>query len=61
MRRFKELSLILLVLAGLLLAGSLAWAQTGTVKSQGQPIPGAVVRAEQGDRVLSTLTDAKAA
>ena len=58
MRRFKELSLILLVLAGLLLAGSLAWAQTGTVKSQGQPIPGAVVRAEQGDRVLSTLTDA---
>lgn len=55
---FKELNRILPVFASLLFSGSLAWAQTGTVKSQGQPIPGAVVRAEQAGRVLSTLTDA---
>src|SRR6266699_6463935 len=36
---------------------SLALAQTGTVKSEGQPLPGATVRATQGDRVLTTLTD----
>ena len=44
----------LLFLAGL----SLAFAQSGTVKSEGQPLPGATVRATQGDRVLTTLTDA---
>jgi hypothetical protein len=46
------------------LAGGLAlaaWAQSGTVKSDGQPIPGAVVRATQGERVLTTLTDANGA
>ncbi len=32
-------------------------AQTGQVKSEGQPIPGATVKATQGDRVLFTLTD----
>ncbi len=34
-----------------------AFAQTGQVKSEGQPIPGATVKATQGDRVLLTLTD----
>ena len=38
-----------------------AWGQSGTVKSDGQPIPGATVRATQGDRVLTTLTDASGA
>jgi hypothetical protein len=37
---------------------ALAWGQSGTVKSDGQPIPGATVRATQGDRVLITSTDA---
>src|SRR5712671_833766 len=37
---------------------SLVLAQSGTVKSAGQPVPGATVRATQGDRVLTTLTDA---
>src|ERR1700681_2324402 len=37
---------------------SLLLAQSGTVKSAGQPLPGATVRATQGDRVLTTLTDA---
>jgi hypothetical protein len=32
-------------------------AQTGVVKSEGQPIPGATVKATQGDRILLTLTD----
>src|SRR5579872_2314029 len=36
---------------------SLVLAQSGTVKSAGQPLPGATVRATQGDRVLTTLTD----
>ena len=31
----------------------------GTVKSEGQPLPGATVRATQGERVLTTLTDTK--
>src|SRR5712664_3274870 len=43
----------ILFIAGL----SVAFAQTGTVKSEGQPLPGAAVRATQGDRVLTTLTD----
>src|ERR1700722_16329941 len=38
-----------------------AWGQSGTVKSDGQPIPGATVRATQGDRVLTTLTDGNGA
>src|SRR6185369_8478674 len=37
---------------------SAALAQTGVVKSEGQPLPGATVRATQGERGLSTLTDA---
>ena len=36
---------------------ALALAQTGVVKSEGQPIPGATVKATQGDRILLTLTD----
>lgn len=32
-------------------------AQSGQVKAEGQPIPGATVRATQGDRILTTLTD----
>ncbi len=43
-----------------LLAVSLpfVFAQSGTVKAGGQPIPGASVRATQGQRSLVTLTDA---
>src|SRR5712691_7209551 len=37
---------------------AIAWGQSGTVKSEGQPIPGATVRATQGDRALITVTDA---
>ena len=33
------------------------YAQVGTVKADGQPIPGASIRATQGDRRLLTLTD----
>ena len=45
--------------AGLLwVIAAFSFAQTGTVKSDGQPLPGATVRATQGDRVLTTLTDA---
>jgi hypothetical protein len=46
-----------------LLAVSLpvVFAQSGTVKAGGQPIPGASVRATQGDRSLVTLTDDKGA
>src|SRR5437588_12352636 len=39
------------------LLASLCFAQTGLVKSEGQPIPGAAVKATQGDRILLTLTD----
>ena len=42
-----------------LLAVSLpfVFAQSGTIKAGGQPIPGATVRATQGERSLVTLTD----
>jgi hypothetical protein len=46
----------MLTLLGFSLA--IAWGQSGTVKSEGQLIPGATVRATQGDRVLTTVTDA---
>jgi len=49
----------LAVIAATLFLVSGARAQTGTVKSEGQPVPGATVRATQGDRILSTLTDAQ--
>jgi trimeric autotransporter adhesin len=32
-------------------------AQSGVVKSEGQPIPGATIKATQGERVLLTVTD----
>jgi hypothetical protein len=47
-------------LPGLFLA-TLCHAQTGVVKSEGQPIPGATVRATQGDHLLLTLTDGNGA
>ncbi len=50
----RALALIVVFLGSI----SAALAQTGVVKSEGQPVPGATVRATQGDRVLSTLTDA---
>ena len=34
-----------------------SWGQSGTVKSDGQAIPGATVKATSGERVLTTLTD----
>ena len=50
----RALAVIVVFLGSL----SAALAQTGVVKSEGQPLPGATVRATQGDRVLTTLTDA---
>jgi trimeric autotransporter adhesin len=50
----RTLAVIVVFLCSL----SAALAQTGVVKSEGQPLPGATVRATQGERVLSTLTDA---
>ncbi len=50
----RALAVIVVFLGSL----SAALAQTGVVKSEGQPLPGATVRATQGERVLSTLTDA---
>ena len=35
----------------------LAYGQNGQVKSEGQSIPGAAVKATQGDRILLTVTD----
>lgn len=60
------------IFASLGFSMAIAWGQSGTVKSEGQPIPGATVRAtqvlrqnigslrrdDQGDRVLVTVTDA---
>src|SRR5437016_433517 len=41
----------------LLAAGlPLVWAQSGTITANGQPVPGATVRATQGERALVTLT-----
>ena len=50
----RTLAVIVVFLCSL----SAALAQTGVVKSEGQPLPGATVRATQGERVLTTLTDA---
>ena len=50
----RALAAIVVFLASL----PVALAQTGTVKSEGQSLPGATVRATQGDRILTTLTDA---
>ncbi|MDP8988794.1 MAG: TonB-dependent receptor [Acidobacteriota bacterium] len=50
----RALAVIVMFLGSL----SAALAQTGVVKSEGQPLPGVTVRATQGERVLSTLTDA---
>ncbi len=50
----RTLAVIVVFLCSL----SVALAQTGVVKSEGQPLPGATVRATQGERILSTLTDA---
>ena len=50
-----------LVLAGVCVSACLfqqiALAQSGTVKAENQAIPGATVKAVQGDKALSTLTD----
>jgi len=45
-----------IVLAGVWFAAA-CLGQTGAVKSEGQPIPGASVRATQGQRALTTITD----
>ena len=51
MRRFA-FSFFSSLIAALTLAG-----QTGTVKSGGQPIPGATVTATAGDKKTTTTTD----
>src|SRR5579862_1491314 len=51
------LSRNLLIAGACLVAAASAWAQSGQVKAEGQPIPGATVRATAGDRILTTLTD----
>ena len=58
MRSLKAPNLVFAALGLVLFFAPRTWAQTGTVKSEGQPLPGATVRATQGDRVLTTLTDA---
>lgn len=45
------------ILALLAVSLPVAFAQSGTVKAGSQPIPGATVRATQGERSLVTLTD----
>ncbi|MBV9265345.1 MAG: TonB-dependent receptor, partial [Acidobacteriaceae bacterium] len=42
----------------LVLSAVLSRAQSGFIRSAGQPIPGATVTASQGDRSVSTITDA---
>jgi trimeric autotransporter adhesin len=50
-----------LALAGVCLAAccfqGIVFGQSGVVKAENQPIPGATVKATQGDKALSTLTD----
>ena len=48
---------MLKVLAVLSVCLPLAWAQSGTVESGGQPVPGVTIRATQGERALSTISD----
>ncbi len=48
----------LLAASAILLCAQTGSVETGVVKSEGQPIPGATVRATQGAVVLQTLTDA---
>ena len=48
---------VLLFIATVLFASALASAQTGVVKSDGIPLPGATVTATQGERKLVTATD----
>ncbi len=47
----------LFLVAFLLAACGSAFAQSGFVKSGGQPIPGATVTLTQGDKTISTVTD----
>ncbi len=47
------------VLALFLCGGASALAQSGVVRSANQPIPGATVTVTQGNRTLSTVTDAE--
>ncbi|MGH9558802.1 MAG: carboxypeptidase-like regulatory domain-containing protein, partial [Bryobacteraceae bacterium] len=60
----RALLIALLASAGVCFTG-ICSAQTdavsGVVKSEGQAIPGAIVRATQGGRSLTTLTDANGA
>jgi hypothetical protein len=58
-RRRVALWLAALGLCLVLLVVEQLAAQSGAVKSEGQPIPGVTVKATQGDRVLLTLTDEK--
>ena len=45
------------ILAVLGVSLPLALAQSGTVMSGGQPIPGVTIRATMGERALTTVTD----
>ncbi len=49
---------LLMAVAASLLSAQTGSVETGVVKSDGQPIPGATVRATQGAVVVQTLTDA---
>ena len=55
MRRRIDRPLILLILG--LAIRPVAYSQIGKVESDGQPIPGATIRAAKGDLVLTTLSD----
>ncbi len=58
MKRFSTNLLLRAAALILLAAGANALAQSGFVKSAGQPIPGATVTATQGAQTVSTVTDA---
>ena len=55
MRRRIDRPLILFILG--LAIQHVAYSQIGSVESDGQPIPGATIRAAKGDLSLTTLTD----
>src|ERR1017187_6739917 len=56
-RRFDAIKVLPNLLALLLVLPSGVNAQRGVVQSEGIPIPGATVRATDGDRVVVALTD----
>ncbi|MBV8705610.1 MAG: carboxypeptidase regulatory-like domain-containing protein, partial [Acidobacteriaceae bacterium] len=57
MKRLSTNLLLRVITLILLATGEKALAQSGFVRSAGQPIPGATVTATQGAQTVSTVTD----